>query len=76
MHIHVLSGFISEIFDISEQHCFIPTSLGNHWGQYQDQAEMKVSKLIKHQYQAGKEVLNTMHNRYVKRETLLQHPQY
>jgi hypothetical protein len=32
MHIHVLSRFISGIFDISGQHWFIPTSLGKTIG--------------------------------------------
>jgi hypothetical protein len=51
-----------------------------HWGKplgpIPGPGEMKVSKLIKYLYQAGMEVLNTIHNRYVKREILVQHPRY
>jgi hypothetical protein len=50
--------------------------LGKPLGPIPGPGEMKVSKLIKYQYQAGMEVLNTIHNRYVKREILVQHPQY
>ncbi len=51
-----------------------------HWGKplgpIPGPGEMKVSQLIKYQYQAGMEVLSPIHNRYGKREILVQHPQY
>jgi hypothetical protein len=77
MHIQVLSGVHIQNFQYIRATLIYTYLTGeNHWGQYQDQAEMKVSKLIKYQYQAGMEVLNTIHNRYLKREILVQHPQY